>query len=91
MPETLHVLSYDYVPDIMRRRAPHRDAHLAALRRLADEGLLVSAGATGDPPTGALIVFRTAEAAETFLAEDPYVAAGLVRSHRLAPWTVVVP
>ena len=91
MPEHLHVLVYQYPPDILERRAPHRDAHLAMLRTLADDGALVMAGATGDPPTGALLVFRSAADAERFAAEDPYGAAGLVVSRRIEPWTVVVP
>ncbi len=91
MPETLHALIYEYPADILERRAPYRDAHLGLLRELHDTGRLVMAGATGDPPTGALLVFRTAEDAGRFAADDPYGAAGLVVSHRVVPWTVVVP
>jgi uncharacterized protein YciI len=91
MPETLHVLVYDYVPDILERRAPHREEHLAILRRMAAGGDLVSAGATGDPPDGALIVFRSPAAAAAFVREDPYLANGLVTAHRVVPWAVVVP
>jgi uncharacterized protein len=91
MPETLAALEYTYVPDVLERRAPHREAHLALLRRLHEEGTLVMAGATGDPVAGALIVFRDAAAAERFAADDPYGAAGLVAAHRVIPWTLVVP
>jgi uncharacterized protein len=91
MPETLVALEYTYVPDVLARRAPHRDAHLALLRRLHEEGALVMAGATGDPVSGALIVFRDRAAAKGFAADDPYGAAGLVAGHRILPWTVVVP
>lgn len=87
------LLTYEYVADIVERRAPHREAHLAHIREFtADRGLAV-AGAVGDPPTGGLFVFEhetdpAAEAAD-FAAGDPYVAAGLVTAQRIEPWTVV--
>ena len=28
-----HVLNYKYVPDILEKRGPHRDAHLGAARK----------------------------------------------------------
>jgi len=86
----LTLLLYDYVPDIVERRVPHRDSHLALLRRLHDDGRCVAAGAFGDPPAGAAFVFRSAASAEGFVRSDPYVAAGLVTAHRIEPWTVVV-
>jgi uncharacterized protein len=91
-PERLHLLFYDYVPDIVERRGPHREGHLALLRRWKDEGRVVMAGATGDPPSGGLLVLRIADPAEAeaLIGEDPYVAAGLVASWRLEPWNVVV-
>ncbi len=93
MPQALFALSYDYVPDVLARRAPHRDAHLAMLRDLHDAGIVVMAGATGDPVDGALIIFRseTAQAAHDFVAADPYGSAGLVASSRVVPWSGSVP
>lgn len=93
MPETLHVLFYDYVPDIIERRAPHRDAPLDLIRRLHDQGVLVMAGAAGDPVDAGLFVFRGPSdlAAREFVKADPYGAAGLVAAHRIVPWMVVVP
>jgi uncharacterized protein len=93
MPETLHVLIYEYVPDVVERRAPYREDHLARLRALCEDGVVVMAGGTGDPVSGALIVFRAPDAtpAEEFARWDPYGKAGLVVSHRIEPWTVVVP
>jgi uncharacterized protein YciI len=88
--QELAILFYDYVPDILERRAPHRDAHLARLRELRDTGACVMGGAMGDPPHGAVIVFRDAQAAAAFADEDPYMKAGLVTAHRIEPWSVVV-
>jgi uncharacterized protein len=93
MAERLHALFYEYVPDILERRAPHREAHLAHVGAAADRGELVIAGALGDPPHGAMFAFRVdrPEAIEQFVAADPYVKAELVTGHRIEPWTVVAP
>ena len=85
------LLSYDYVADVLERRPPHREAHLARIAEwIADRGML-AAGAVGDPPTGALFVFGDVPVAdvEAFAEGDPYVAAGLVTARRITPWTVV--
>ena len=88
--EPLFVLFYDYVPDVVERRRPHREAHLALARAATDAGELVLGGALGDPPYGAALVFRSAEAARRFGDGDPYVASGLVTARRVEPWSVVV-
>jgi uncharacterized protein YciI len=89
MPEILHALLYDYVPDMAERRAPHREGHLALIAAYHADGRMRIAGALGDPPSAGLLVFTTAAAAEAFAAEDPYGAAGLVVRSRVEPWTVV--
>jgi len=86
------MLLYEYVPDVAERRAPHREEHLRLLRLLKDAGRVLMAGALGDPPTGAAIVFVTETPAdvEAFVAADPYVANGLVTSWRVLRWRVAV-
>jgi len=44
------------------------------------------------PPTWGAIAFAVDDPAEVeaFVEADPYVAAGLVTSWRVEPWTVVV-
>ena len=89
MPEQLHILFYNYVPDVVERRAPYREGHLALIRRWHEEGRIVMAGALGDPPRAGLIVLRADDpqaAAEEFVAEDPYQPAGLVTSWRVEPF-----
>ena len=85
------LLFYDYVEDILERRPPHREAHLARIGEWIGDAGLLSAGPVGDPPTGALFVFGDIPAAEVqaFAEGDPYTAAGLVTAWRIAPWTVV--
>ena len=84
-------LFYDYVENIVERRAPHRPAHLELYRRWREEGRLVMGGALGDPPHGALIVFDVESPAEVeeFASVDPYVLNGLVNTRRIEPWAVV--
>jgi len=85
------VLFYDYVADVLERRAPHREAHLARIAEWIAAGTLLSAGALGDPPTGALFVFGDVPEGEVarFADGDPYLAAGIVTGRRIVPWTVV--
>ncbi len=91
VPQLLQALVYEYVPDIVERRGPHREAHLALINEAHGDGRLLLAGPVGDPPTSAFIVFREAAAAEAFAAVDPYVANGLVTSWRVEPYNVVTP
>ena len=85
-------LTYDVVSDFIERRAVYRDAHLRLVREAHGRGELMLAGALGDPPDGALLVFRaeSASPAEAFARGDPYVTEGLVTAWRVRPWNVVV-
>ena len=85
------LLFYDYVEDILARRAPHREAHLARIGEWIADGGMLMARAVGDPPTGALFLFDDVPDADiaAFADGDPYVAAGLVTGRRVVPWTVV--
>jgi uncharacterized protein len=90
-PPVHHILFYDYVADVLERRAPYREAHLARIRAEREAGRITMAGALGDPPHGGAFVFVGVrpEEIEAFAAEDPYVTAGLVVSHRIERWNVV--
>jgi hypothetical protein len=85
-------LHYDVVPGFVERRMPFREAHLRMVRDARERGHLVMAGALGEPPEGALLVFRgeSASHVEDFAREDPYVREGLVTAWRVRPWSVVV-
>jgi uncharacterized protein YciI len=89
---THFALTYDVVPNFIERRTPYREAHLQRVRDANARGLLLLAGALGDPPDGALLVFRAESAApaEEFARTDPYVIEGLVTAWRVRPWHVVV-
>jgi uncharacterized protein YciI len=81
-------LLYDYVENMLDRRVPHRDAHMAAIKAQRDAGRIIMGGPLGDPPTGAAIVFRGVdpEYIEAFVKADPYVLAELVPTWRIQLW-----
>ena len=83
---------YDVVDGFVDKRIPYRPAHLELVRDAHARGELLLAGALGDPPDGALLVFRAdnAGAVERFANADPYVTSGLVTRWSVRPWNVVV-
>ncbi len=84
-------LIYDVVDLFIERRAPFRAAHLALVRSAHGRGEIFMAGAIGQPPQGALLIFQgdTAAVAEDFARNDPYVLERLVTRWRALPWHVV--
>ena len=87
------VLRYDQVvDDYVNRRAAFRAEHLSLMAQSRERNEVLMAGAVGDPPDGALIVFRgdSPDVAARFAERDPYVTNGLVLSWRVQPWHVVV-
>jgi uncharacterized protein YciI len=89
VPQILQILMYEYVPDIVERRAEHRAAHLELVKAFQAEDRIVIGGAVGDPPHTAMIVFRDVASAHAFAVDDPYGAAGLVVRWTVEPWNVV--
>jgi uncharacterized protein YciI len=69
-----------------------RPEHRAYLRGLAEQGTLLASGPWADGGTGALLVFRTDDAAtlDALLAADPFARAGLVASTAVRGWNVVI-
>jgi uncharacterized protein len=84
-------LIYDVVPDFHTRRTAFRQEHLEFVREAHERGEVTLAGALGDPPDGALLVFHadSAAVAERFAKRDPYVLNGLVTKWQVRPWNVV--
>jgi len=80
---------YETAPDAMPKLREHFPAHRARLDDFHARGLLIAAGPMGNPPDGALGIFTTREAAEEFIAGDPFVINGLVKSWRLVEWKAV--
>jgi uncharacterized protein YciI len=80
------VCFYEMAPDAMLKVATHFPAHRARLDEFHARGVLVAAGPLGSPPTEAMAIFRTREAAEEFIKGDPFVTNGLVAKWRLLDW-----
>ena len=86
------LLLYDYVENVVERRAPYREAHLGLVREYVARGELLLGGAFADPVDGAALAFKVGSRSkvEEFVAKDPYVVDGLVTGWRIREWTVVV-
>jgi hypothetical protein len=98
----LYVLIGEDAPDSLEARLAARPAHLARLEALRDEGRLFVAGPmpaidSPDPGpagfAGSLVIaeFDSLDAAQRWLAEDPYVAAGVFARTRVHPYKKVLP
>ena len=87
-----YLLIYHTVESYVERRAPFRPEHLDYSNAAHARGELFLAGALGDPPDTAILVFRadTPAVAEEFARNDPYVKAGLIKDWSVRPWTVVI-
>jgi uncharacterized protein YciI len=86
------IVFYDYVENVIERRAPYRQAHLSVVKEYVDRGEVVLGGAFANPADGAAIVFRVENRSmvEEFVKRDPYVVNKLVTKWRIREWTVVV-
>ena len=85
------LLEYALADDYLERRAALRDEHLALARAAHERGELLLGGALPDPYDRALLVWTAPrEVVERFVADDPYVARGLVTGWTIRTWNVVV-
>lgn len=86
----------------LEKRASARQAHLDRLHQLRDNGRLLIAGPhpavdSEDPGaagfSGSLVVaeFDSLEAAKSWAAEDPYMAAGVYAKVKVKPFKKVLP
>ncbi|MGB1333664.1 MAG: YciI family protein [Porticoccaceae bacterium] len=86
----------------LEKRASARPAHLDRLHQLRDNGRLLIAGPhpavdSEDPGaagfSGSLVVaeFDSLEAAKSWAAEDPYMAAGVYAKVNVKPFKKVLP
>lgn len=98
----LYAIIGEDVENSLEKRLGARPAHLQHLQVLKDEGRLVLAGPhpTIDSPdpgpagfSGTLVVaeFPSLEAAQQWVAADPYVAAGVFARVSVKPFRKVLP
>ena len=91
---TNYLLKYEYIPDVLEKRGPYREGHIALAKKMIEENKCLSGGPTGEPnmevPTGALFIFTDLESAKQYAANDPYVENGIVTKFSIEEWNVVV-
>lgn len=65
--------------------------HSAYAAQFGESGDLVLIGTFADPVAdGSMAVFRTREAAERFVAGDPFITEGVVSAWRILDWNASV-
>jgi uncharacterized protein YciI len=82
-----YVLLYESADGVRERAPEHFGGHAALMRAFHERGDLLLMGPFEDPQgDGAMGVFHTREAAEAFVAEDPFVREGVVRRWEVRGW-----
>lgn len=81
-----YVSFYDVAPDALPKLMEHFPAHRARLDEFHARGDLIAAGPLGQPPTSAMGIFPSKDAAEAFVKDDPFVLNGLVSNWRIVEW-----
>ena len=85
--QTLCVLLYTSAPDVASKAAAHFPAHQERLIAFHERGDLLLVGAFGDPQAqGSMGIFTSREAAEEFVAGDPFRLNGVVAGWELREW-----
>ena len=87
-----YLLIYEVAPDYLERRVQYRAEHLRLAWEAVKRGELILGGALAEPVDSAVLLFyaTSPDVVEQFIAADPYVKNGLVRSWRIREWTTVV-
>jgi len=85
------VVLYHSADDVLDRAPAHMPAHSACIDEFHGRGDLLLIGTFGDPVReGALCVFRSRDAAEAFVACDPFVTEGLVARYEIRDWNEIL-
>jgi uncharacterized protein YciI len=87
-----YILFYKTVDNYIEKRIPYREEHLKHAMKAHANGNLIIAGALAEPVDGAVLVFKgeSAQVAEEFAKNDPYVLNGLITEWHVRPWNVVI-
>ena len=85
------VALYHSADDVASKAPAHFADHVAYYEPFAASGRLLMVGTFGDPQSqGAMAIFTSREAAEEFVANDPFVVHGVVREAELRSWDEVL-
>jgi uncharacterized protein YciI len=82
-----YVVFYQSAPNVAVNARAHFAAHRAHWTEFVEAGELELIGTFADPQAdGSMAVFKTREAAEAFVKDDPFVLNGVVDSWRILGW-----
>jgi uncharacterized protein len=86
-----YVLFYETAEDAMSKAPTHFPAHRARIDEFHGRGELLMVGTFAEPQTqGSMAIFATRQAAEDFVAGDPFVLNGVVRGWEIREWHEVL-
>lgn len=84
---TKYVVLYESAENAATTAPLHFAAHRDHMQRFHADGTLLLIGPFADPQTqGSMAIFATREAAEEFVAGDPFVLEGVVARHEIREW-----
>ncbi len=87
VPSAKYVLFYEAADDFRAKVPLHVEAHRALWKRFHSAGQLLMVGPFTDAPAGgALAIFTTRVAAESFVHADPFVSEGIVARWTIREW-----
>jgi uncharacterized protein len=84
------VMSYETNAEKLPLARLHFPAHRVRLDEFHARGTLLMAGPFVDPPDGAIGIFTTRASAEEFIAGDPFVISGLVKTVKVREWNEIL-
>ena len=85
-----YVVFYELAEGAMALAQEHFPAHRKRIAEFHERGLMLLVGTFSDAPVGAMAVFTTREAAEEFMADDPFLRHGVVGAHRVREWDEIL-
>jgi uncharacterized protein YciI len=86
-----YVVLYTSAENVRERAPAHYPAHVARLDEYHARGEILMVGTFGDPQEqGSMAIFPTREAAESFVAGDPFVVHGVVQRYEIREWNEVL-
>ncbi|WP_266180399.1 YciI family protein [Dyella humicola] len=84
------LMFYELAPDGLSKVQANLPGHQSRLREFHTGGSLLMAGPYGAPPLGAVGIFTSREAADEFIAGDPFVLNGVVGKYSIHEWFEVL-
>jgi len=82
-----YVLLYESADDVAGRAPEHFPPHRRRIDEFHRRGDILMVGTFADPQKqGSMAIFPSREAAEEFVAGDPFVQHGVVRRYELREW-----